>query len=221
MQFILCRSAASFSRVAHRSLPDLITCNLTKPESTLDQIRKTFTKLPPTDAAMIATALVLSGRYALAVVDEQPYSWPDDYTKLQDVLLRQLQHIHSMFEAPAKKVAKTAPEEEPVEMKIGLISNYAAGERVLSGRKDLKTLFGDLVNGGVEYLYAPTDIGWQWAFDRINWSTISTGELTRRIKLKAMFQGEATGVEMGSGAPRKRAKKAVVEAPEPVSVEES
>ncbi len=198
----------------------MITCNLTKPESTLDNVKKSYPKLKPTDAALIATALVLSGRYALAQYDENQFRWPEDYQKLTSALMTELNQIQTA-DPPVKKTAKALAEEEAVEVKVGLVPNFAAGEKVLGDREDLKTLLSDVLAKGVEYVYAPTDIGWQWSLDRANWSTLSKGDLTRRVKLKATFQGEAVGVEMGTAAPRKRASKKVapVEA-EPLADEE-
>ncbi len=189
----------------------MIVCNLTKPESTLDQVKKSHPKLKQTDAAMIATALVLSGRQALAVYEGSQYAWTSEYGELTAGLMKQLLQIQSMSE-PVKKT-KNAPEEEPVEVRVGLLPNYQEGERVLGDREDLKTLFGDILQGGVEFQYSANDIGWQWALDRVNWATLSDGELTRRVKLKAVFQGEAVGVEMGLTTKRK--KKAAVEVVEP------
>ena len=67
----------------------MIVCHLNKPESTLDAVRKAHAKLKPTDAALIASSLVLCGRYAIAVYDEQEYHWPDDSRKLTDALRMQ------------------------------------------------------------------------------------------------------------------------------------
>lgn len=196
----------------------MISINLTKPESTLDHVKKAYPKLKQTDAALIATALVLSGRYALAVYDEGKYSWPDEYDKLTSSLLIQLQQIQVLSEGEKKKSAKALAEEEPVEVRIGLVPNLSAGERILGDREDLKTFFSDLLEKGVEYTYSPIDIGWQWALDRASWSTLSGGEVTKKVKLKALFQDNASGIETGSGAPKKRASraKAAVAAPEPI-----
>ncbi len=193
----------------------MIVCNLTKPESTLDQIKKSYPKLPQTDAALVATALVLSGRYAQAVFEEKSYNWPTDYNDLASALMDVLKIAQTDAE-PAKKTkaALAAAEEEAVEVRIGLTSNYDEGEKILGDRDDLKTLFSDILHKGVEFQYSGTDIGWQWALDRANWSTLSDGELTRRIKLKAAFQGDSVGTEMGTG-PKRRTKKAAEPAPEP------
>jgi len=196
----------------------LIVCHLNKPESTLDAVRKAHAKLKPTDAALIASSLVLCGRYAIAVYDEQEYHWPDDSRKLTDALRIQLNQIQDTLETPVKKTkaALAAAEEETVEVKIGLKANYSMGETILGEREDLKTLLSDILAKGVEFQFGPTDIiGWQWAMDRANWSTLSDGELTRRMKIKAVFQDSSVGVELGaSGAKKKTSRaKAVVEAP--------
>jgi len=193
----------------------LIVCNLTKPESTLEQVKKTHTKLKQTDAALVATALVLSGRYALAAYEGMEYNWPGDYEKLTKALIRQLLMIQ-ISEAPAVPVKKTKAqmleEEAAVECKVGLKPNYSEASSVLGDREDLKTLFSDILDKGVEFQYTPQDIGWQWALDRANWSTMSDGELTRRVKLKATFEGATVGIEMGltKKKPTGRAAKAEV-----------
>lgn len=193
----------------------MITCNLTKPEATIDQIRKSYPKLKPTDTALIATAIVVAGRYATARYDESSHRWPSEYDGLTKALMGELQQIQRSTET-GKKTAKAAVEEEAVEVRVGLEPNFEAGEKLLGDREDLKTLLGDILKGGVEFVYSPTDIGWQWALDRANWNTLSDGELTRRVKLKTAFEGHSVGVEVGS-ATKKRASraKAPVEAPEP------
>jgi hypothetical protein len=93
----------------------LITCQLTKLEAALDQVRKTHSKLKPADAALIANALTLTGRHAIALYDGQQYVWPDDYDKLTHAMIGQLQLVQEGIEASTpKRVAKNAPEEEPV-----------------------------------------------------------------------------------------------------------
>lgn len=194
----------------------MIVCHLTKPESTLDQVRKAHPKLKPTDAALIASSLVLSGRYALAVYDEKEYSWPEDIEKLTKAMLSQMKQIQETVEVATKKAQRVAIEEEPVEVRIGLLANYAAGEKLLGDRKDLKTLLGDILKAGVEFQFGPQDIiGWQWALDRANWHTLTDGELTRRVKLKATFQDNSVGVELGASGTRKRVAKPKA-APAPV-----
>jgi hypothetical protein len=193
---------------------ELIVCNLTKPEAILDQVKKTYTKLAQTDAALIASALKVSGTYALAVYEGTNYEWPTEYEGLTTALLGQLSIIQGSVEAPVKRMTKAAlaaQEEEVMEAKVGLIPNFAEGEKLLGDRNDLKTLFGEILQGGVEFQYGPIDIGWQWALDRVNWATVSNGELTRRAKIKATFQGDAVGVEMGlTSKKRKKASEADV-----------
>lgn len=176
----------------------LITCNLTKPETALDQVKKTYPKLQTTDAALVATALVISGREAQAVYEGASYNWPDDINDLTKALLRQLSMIQDE-QAPEKKTkaAMALLDEKAVEVSVGLQANYAQGEKLLEGRDDLKTLLSDILGGQVEFQYMPQDIGWQWALDRVNWTTVSNGDLTRRVKLKATFQGDVVGIEVG------------------------
>jgi hypothetical protein len=187
----------------------LITCHLTKMETALDQIRKTYPKLKPTDAALLSSALVLTGRHAMALYEGAQYSWPEDYEKLTKAMVAQLEMVNEGIEATApKKTAKGAAEEEPVVVTVGLMPNLSAGEKQLEGREDLKTVLSEAIQQGVEFLYASTDLGWQWALDRANWSTISGGELSRRIKIKASFTEGAVGIEMGTAGPKKRASRA-------------
>jgi hypothetical protein len=196
----------------------LIVCHLTKPESTLDQVRKAYPKLKPTDAALIASSLVLSGRYALAVYDDKQYSWPEETEKLTQAMLSQMKQIQETVEVATKKAQRIALEEEAVEVKIGLVANFAAGEKLLVEREDLKTLLSDILGKGVEFQFGPQDIiGWQWALDRANWHTLTDGELTRRVKLRAVFQDNSVGVELGASGTKKRVakSKAVIESPQP------
>lgn len=184
----------------------MIVCNLTKPEATQEQVRKSFPKLPQTDVAQLSVALVLTGKYANAQYDGLDYQYPDDIEKLTKVLAITMNQIQATVE-PTKKGKTAAAEEEPVEVNVNLACNLSAGEKALGDREDLKTLLGKAVQEGVEFQYGPTDILWQWALDRANWSTISGGELTRRVKLKAVFQG-ALGTEVGTSGKAKRAPKA-------------
>lgn len=190
----------------------MIICNLTKLESSVDQIRKTYPKLLAADAALIASALSLTGRHAKAVYEGDYFIWPDDNERLMQSMSS---HLHSVNEAiveatPKKqtKAAAAALEEETVTVNIGLAPNLAAGEAILKGREDLKTLLSDVLQGGVEFSYGPLDIGWQWALDRANWSTISDGELSRRIKIKANFTEGAVGSEQGTTTKKRTTKKA-------------
>ena len=189
----------------------LIVCNLTKPEATQEQVRKTYPKLAQTDVAQLSIALVLSGKYALAHYDGVSYQYPQDVDKFTKALSVTLNQIQSTVE-PTKKAKAAAAEEEPVEVKVGLSCNLSEGENVLGGRDDLKSLLGDAVKTGVEYQYTSTDILWQWALDRANWSTISGGELTRRVKLKATFQDSTMGTELGVGGKIKKVSRAAAKA---------
>lgn len=188
----------------------MITCNLTKLESAVDQMKKSYPKLIAADAALVASALSLTGRHAKAVYEGEYFQWPDENQKLMESMAA---HLHTVNEAieeatPKKmtKAAAAAAEEEIVVVNIGLAPNLAAGEAILKGRDDLKTLLSDVIQGGVEFVYGSNDIGWQWALERANWSTISEGELSRRIKVRANFTEGAVGVEQGS-ATKKRGKK--------------
>ena len=187
----------------------MITCHLTKMETALDQVRKSYPKLKPTDAALLSSALVLTGRHAMALYEGAQYTWPEDYDKLTKAMIAQLEMVNEGIETTTpKKTAKGAAEEEPVVVTVGLMPNLSAGEKQLEGRDDLKTVLSDAVQQGVEYIYSSTDLGWQWALDRANWNTISGGELSRRIKIKASFTEGAIGIEMGTSGPKKRASRA-------------
>lgn len=212
----------------------MIVCNLSKPEATIEQVKKAYPKLKQTDAAILAVALVFSGRYAIAVYDGQEYHWPDDYNKLTQALLGQIAQIQLSVEGTTKKALKAAAEEEPVEVRIGLKANYQEAEQRLAGNESLKTLLSDTLVSGMEFQYTPTEIGWQWALDRANWATMSEGELTRRIKIKTVFEDATVGTEMGTGTKKRTTKakpkeaapaaepaeEAVVEVAEAVAAEE-
>lgn len=202
----------------------MITCQLTKLESALDQMKKAYPKLKPTDVTVLVTALTLTGRHALALYDGQQYSWPEDYDKLTSAMVSELQTVQENIEANApKRVSKSAPEEEPINVNVGLAPNLSAGENLLNDRDDLKALLSEVLQKGVEFVYSGADIGWQWALDRVNWNTVADQEISRRIKIKCTFTEGAVGVEMGTSTPKKRAPKkaaAVVEAePEAVAAE--
>jgi len=182
----------------------LISCHLTKLESAFDQVRKSYPKVKPTDAALLSSALVLTGRHALAIYNGTQYRWPEDYEKLTKAMSKEFDVLGEV--EPAKKT-KTAPEEEPFLMAVGLTPNFSAGEKILDGRNDLKKLLSDALQEGVEYVYSTTDLGWQWALDHVNWSTVSGSELNRKVKVKATFTEGAVGVEMGAGGSKKRAAK--------------
>ena len=185
----------------------MVTCHLTKLETALDNFRKSYPKLKPADAGLLASALTLTGRHALALYEGNQYRWPEDYDKLTHAMVAQLEMVQSGIE-PVKKTAKTTVEEEPVVVTVGLAPNISAGEDLLEGRDDLKTLLSDVITDGVEFVYSGMDLGWQWALDRVNWNTISGGELSRRIKIKAAFTEGAVGLEMGTG-PKKRSSRKV------------
>lgn len=198
----------------------MITCNLTKLELALDQMRKSNPKLIPADAALLSSALSLSGRQAIALYDGNQYRWPEDYEKLTHSLVGQLEMVQEGIENTApKKSSKTVTEEEPVTVTVGLMPNYSAGERLLNDREDLKTKLADLLQDGVEFTYQGQDIGWQLALDRANWSTVSGHDISRRIKVKATFTEGAVGIEMGVGTTKKRGAKKAVEVEAEVEVE--
>jgi hypothetical protein len=204
-----------------RGVNHLITCHLTKMETALDQVRKAYPKVKPTDTALITAALVLTGRHALALYDGEQHSWPEDYDKLTKAMLPQLDLVNQSIEPP-KKTVKSATDEEAVVVTVGLMPNLSAGEKLLEGRDDLKAFLSDALQNGVEYVYASADVGWQWALDRANWNTIANTEMSRRIKIKASFTEGAVGIETGTTATKKRGKKAapVVEVEEvPVEIE--
>lgn len=193
----------------------MITCNLTKLETAFDQIRKNYPKIKPADAALLSSALVVTGRHAIALYGGSQYKWPEDYEKLTAAMAKELDILG---EADTAKKVKAAAEEEPFQMAVGLMPNFSAGERILDGRDDLKKVLGEALQEGVEYVYSTTDLGWQWALDHVNWGTVSGMELARRVKVKANFTEGAVGVEMGAAGTKKRAAKpkaAKEAAPEP------
>ncbi len=198
----------------------MIHCSLQKPESTFDQIRKNYNKLKPTDAALIATALVLSGRYAIAVYGNEKYHWPQNHENLTKALQKELSFIQHEESPAPKRSTKTVIEEEVPEITIGLVANYAAGEKFLGEREDLKTLFSDLLQKGVEYHYLSTDIGWQWALERANWSVLSGGEVARHVKFKVEFQDNSLGVLIDGAVAKKRTTRAKSASAEKATIEE-
>lgn len=197
----------------------MLTINLTKLETALEQVRKAYPKLQPTDAALIASALTLAGRHALAVHEGQDYRWPQDYAKLTEALVPLVDIAVESVE-PVKKT-KTSPEEEPLQLTVGLKPDYKAGEAQLEGFEKLKVLLSDAQQEGIEFVYAPTDIGWQWALDRANWATIAEKELPRRIKVKTAFVEGAVGVEQGTGAAKKRTRAKAAAPPAEAPAEEA
>jgi hypothetical protein len=199
----------------------LITCHLTKLETALDQIKKSNPKMKPADAALIASALSLTGRHAIALYDGEQYKCPEDYDKLTKAMVAQMQMVQEGIETTTpKKTSKTVTEEEPVIVTVGLMPNLAAGERILENRDELKAKLSDILQEGVEFVYAGIDILWQWALDRVNWSTISDMEMSRRIKIKASFTEGAVGVEMGMAGAKKKAPSKAKAAAKTEAVEE-
>lgn len=188
----------------------LIVCNLSKPEATFDQIRKTHEKLKPTDAALIATALVEAGRCATAVYDGQEYACgPEKHDDLVKAVLREVSQINTSEEKTedGKKRTKAATkvhEETPIELTIGLKASQDAGESYLNDRNDLKTLLSDILEEGIEYHYAPTDIGVHWAVERTNWQTLSGGDVVRPVIVSAEFVDASTAIELGPGGKKKK-----------------
>lgn len=182
----------------------MITCNLTKLETAVEQVRKAFPKLRPADAGRLASALVLTGRHAIALYDGNQYRWPEDCERLAKVLATQIEEVVKATE-PTKKT-KSALEEEAVTLNVGLTPNFSAGEQRLEDRPDLKAALSDALQEGVEFVYSPTDVGWQWALDRVNWGTVVGEDLTRRVRIKATFSEGAVGVEMGSAGKKKASK---------------
>lgn len=184
----------------------MITCNLNKPESTFNTIRKAYEDLKPTDIALIATALVESGRFADMTHDGQDYPWtPDQYEPLTASVAREVAQLQEAFEgekATATKKAKA--ENEEVTMNVVLKPSVAAGEMNLGDRKDLKTLFGDILKDGVEFMFTPADIGWLWTVSRINWTTTLEQDLKRRVKFQAVFAEPHESSELSSTGKKKK-----------------
>ncbi len=204
----------------------MITCHLTKLETALDQIKKTHPKLKPADAALIASALSLTGRHAIAIYEGEQYKCPEDYDQLAKAMVAQLQMVQEGIDnTTVKKVTKTVTEEEPVVVTVGLMPNLAAGERILEGRDELKAKLSDILTDGVEFVYSGIDILWQWSLDRVNWNTIADAEMSRRIKIKASFTEGAVGIEMGAAGAKKKspskAKAAAAAAAEAVEAAEA
>lgn len=187
----------------------MLICSLHKPESTLDQVRKSYPKLKPTDAALLATAIVLGGRYAIIAYDGQNFEWPADYRNFTLAYLKELSIIQQSVTGTTKRSARTVVEEEPIEVNINIVPNYLIGEKLLDDREDLKTLLSDILQAGVEFSYTPGDVGWLWALERVNWNVLSNGEFTRKLHFKGVFADNSVGVEFNPNAPKKRVPKSV------------
>jgi hypothetical protein len=194
-----------------RGLPTVISCNLTKPESTFDQVRKTYENLKPIDVALIATAIVESGHFAKVVYDGKSYTWPADQEKLAKAMASEVTAANETEdEGKPKKISKAKAklvEETVLRLTVPVAANQEAGEAILGKRKDLKTLLGDILKEGVEYLYTPADIRWRWSLERTNWSTVSGGELPHHVVFTPEFTDNCIGVELGPGGKRKKVKK--------------
>jgi len=188
----------------------LITVNLTKPELTFDAIRKAYKNLKPTDVALVSTSLIEAGKFAKATHDGLDYEWTaEDYAGMTKSLFAEVAQVQEgvSTEKLTKKAAAEQAAEEPVTLQVELKPSIRAGELVLGEREDLKTLLADIFQEGVEYLFSPTDIGWHWTLERVNWATLSGGELRRRVKFKPVFVEGAVAVELGPGGKRKVSKK--------------
>lgn len=186
----------------------MFTVHLSKPEATLDAVKKAYPKLRASDAALLATAIVLTGRYAIADYDGRQFQWTKDHDELVAAVAQEVGQIQREHTVKTKKAAKAMLEEEPAVVVVALTPNFAAAEKALGRRKDLIALLHKLGEEGLEYVYAPTDIGWQWALDRASWATHLNEELVRRVKIKTNFTEGAVGVEMGAAGTRKRASRA-------------
>src|SRR5580692_10602904 len=124
----------------------MITCHLTKLETAFEQMRKSYPKLPPTDAALLASALTLTGRHALAIYDGTQYTWPDEYEDLTKAMVKELEQVNSGIEV--QKKSKASVEEEPITVNVGLAPNLSAGEKQLNERRDLKSLLSEALQEG-------------------------------------------------------------------------
>lgn len=192
----------------------MIVCNLTKPESTFDAIRKEFPKLAVTDAALVATALIHAGRFADAVYDDRQYQWPDEFEPLAEAVAREIAQIDESVEpepATTKKAAK--PEvEEPATIRVGLLPSVEAGEVLLKDRKELKKILTQLLDEGVEFMYSSTDIIWPWSLERANWANADSAVSIRYARIEPYFLGNSTGTELGPGGKKPKARKKKVTA---------
>ncbi|MFO0045529.1 MAG: hypothetical protein ACK53G_08835, partial [Armatimonadota bacterium] len=79
----------------------MITCNLTKLESSVDQLRKAFPKLLAADAALVASALSLAGRHAKAVYEGEYFQWPEDNERLMVSMSGHLRAVNAAIEETA------------------------------------------------------------------------------------------------------------------------
>jgi hypothetical protein len=188
----------------------LIVCNLTKPESTFDQVRKAYPDLLPTDAALLATAIVEAGRWSIAEYDGHVYEWsPEAQGPMSQAVLAEVRQIQESLEGTGKKTAKAVKleGEEQVTLTIPIRASQKVGEQFLGSRNDLKTMLSDILQEGVEFHYSTTDLVWQWAMERVNWTTVADGEASRRIKFSADFVDNNLAVELGPGGKKKAVRK--------------
>ncbi|HXH61047.1 MAG TPA: hypothetical protein VNI20_06775 [Fimbriimonadaceae bacterium] len=195
----------------------MINCNLTKPEGTFDQVRKTYEDLKPVDAALIGSAIAETGHMALVLHDGETYNWPEDQEKLAKALLTDIQAAQESeadSEAKPKKASRAKSkakskiaDETVIRLSIPIVANQKAGEALLGKRRDLKTLLGQILKEGVEFLHTPTDIRWRWALERVNWSTVSGGDLPHHVVFTPEFADNCVGVELGPGGKRRKTKK--------------
>ena len=189
----------------------MINCNLSKPEATLEAVRKARPELAVTDAALLATAIVEAGRWAVSTYDGASYDWTtENQGPMKQAVLREVRQVQEVLEGgevkKKTKVAKTESE-EPVTVTLPLRASQEVGEKWLADRGDLKTLLSDLLNEGVEYQFGPTDIAWHWSMERVNWNTATGGDIARRIRFTVAFDGNCEAVEVGSVGKRRTKKK--------------
>lgn len=186
----------------------LLPINLTKPELAFDAVRKQYKQLKPTDVALVSAALLRAGRSAIAIHDGQEYAWDEaSFEPLAKSLLREVEQVQTALDSEKGKKAAKPVEEEVVSLSLHVKPSLVAAEALLKGRNDLKTLVSDILEEGVEYQYSPTDVGWHWSLERVNWATLSGGELNRRIRFKTVFEGNSIGVELGPGGKKRTTKK--------------
>ncbi len=187
----------------------MISCNLSKPDAVLDVVRKSYPDLTPTDAALLATALSTAGRSAGCVYDGVSYEWRrENAAPLVESILREIRQMEAIPVEPAKKGVKAkVVEDEGSVIDLDLYPSLEAAEEQLQGREDLKTLLGDILAEGVEFLFGPTDIGWQWELERTNWTTVNSGDLKKPVYFRVDFTGPSIATEVGPGGKKKKPRK--------------
>jgi hypothetical protein len=186
----------------------LLPINLTKPELAFDAVRKDYKKLKPTDAALVSAALLQSGRAAVAIHDGQEYAWKaSEFDSMTKSVLREVEQVQQAIEPEKSKKSAKPVDDEVVTLSLHVRPSLDAAAELLGDREDLKTLVSDILESGVEFQYSPTDIGWHWTLERVNWATLTGGELARRIRFRTVFEGSSVGVELGPGGKKKAVKK--------------